>query len=74
MCPGSAVHHLGSPSGSTGLAKCYFRLLQHSVAKVTEKKIKDDSVKSDQNSEMKPEGGTRTIAYKHKCLHLAQQN
>lgn len=70
MCPGSAVHHLGSPSGSTGRAKCYSRLKQRSVAKVTEEKSKDDSVKSDQNSEIKPDGGIRTIAYKHKCLHL----
>lgn len=70
MCLVSAVHHLGSPSGSTGQAKRYSRLQQRYAAKVTEEEGKDDSVKSDQSSEMKPDGGTRAIMYKHKCLHL----
>lgn len=68
MCPGSAVHHLGSPSGSTGRAKRYSILQQHSVAKVTEEKHKDDWVESDQSGETKPDRGTRTIIYKHKGL------
>lgn len=68
MCPGSAVHHLVSPSGSTGRAKRYSILQQHSAAKVTEEKYKDDRVKSDQSGEMIPDRGTRTIMYKHKGL------
>lgn len=68
MCLDSAVHHLRSPSGSTGRAKRYSILQQCSTAKVTAEKHKDDRVKSDQNGEMKPEEQgqcTNTKVYKN---------
>lgn len=67
MCLDSAVHHLRNPSRSTGRAKRYSILQQRSAAKVTAEKHKDDRVKSDQNSEINPDRGTRTM-YKHKGL------